>query len=145
MSPDIAEPNGSPQASAPLRWLHLSDFHFDALERWSSRATLTALLQHVDKLRERGLAPDLVFVTGDVAQSGQHKEYEQAERFFTELAEKLELEPRERPAADPRPRGRPPARLGRGPRRRRRGCGASGGGGGFAGAFPRTAVTVTTR
>ncbi|MCP4654187.1 MAG: hypothetical protein GY856_02090, partial [bacterium] len=85
----------SPQASAPLRWLHLSDFHFEALERWSSRATLTALLQHGDKLRERGLAPDLVFVTGDVARSGRPKEYEQAERFFTELAEKLDLEPRE--------------------------------------------------
>ncbi len=80
----------------PIRWLHLSDFHFQALERWDRRATLTALLKHAEGLKERDLAPDFVFITGDVAFSGKRKEYEQAERFFTALAEKLGVEPRER-------------------------------------------------
>ncbi len=90
------KPRRLPPASQPVRWLHLSDLHFEALERWDRRATLTSLLSHVDKLREQGFAPDLVFVTGDVAFSGQLQEYEQAERFLTELAERLALEPRDR-------------------------------------------------
>lgn len=79
-----------------IRWLHLSDFHFQALERWERRKTLQSLLRHVEKLAEEGLRPDFVFVTGDVAFSGKPKEYDQAVLFFTALAEKLELEPRER-------------------------------------------------
>ena len=78
----------------PLRWLHLSDFHFKAKETWDRRATLTALLKHAKQLRDNDFAPDLVFVTGDIAHSGKHEEYEHAERFFTELANVLELEPR---------------------------------------------------
>ncbi len=76
-----------------IRWLHLSDFHFEGLERWDRRATLMALLRHAEELRADGLAPDFVFVTGDIAQSGKRNEYEQAERFFTELAKTLDLEP----------------------------------------------------
>ncbi len=81
--------------STPIRWFHLSDFHFQALERWDRRATLKALLRHAATLKDRGLTPEFVFITGDVAWSGQRQEYEQAERFFTELAETLGLEPRE--------------------------------------------------
>ena len=80
----------------PISWLHLSDFHFKALERWERRKTLQALLRHVENLRDNGLRPDFVFVTGDVAFSGQRKEYDQAVLFFAKLAETLELEPRER-------------------------------------------------
>ncbi len=90
------KPRKLPSASQPVRWLHLSDFHFKALERWDRRATLTSLLKHADKLREQGLAPDLVFITGDVAFSGKQAEYEQAKRFLSELAKRLRLEPRER-------------------------------------------------
>ncbi|MCP4658328.1 MAG: NACHT domain-containing protein, partial [bacterium] len=80
----------------PVRWLHLSDFHFQGLKKWDQQATLKALLRHAGDLRERDLAPDLVLVTGDVAASGQRKEYEQAERFFTALAETLDLDPADR-------------------------------------------------
>ncbi len=87
------EPRPLPRTTAPIRWLHLSDFHFAALERWDRRKTLKALLRHAERLRADGLAPDFVFVTGDVAGSGKRKEYEQAERFFTELAKTLGIEP----------------------------------------------------
>ncbi|MCP4655217.1 MAG: NACHT domain-containing protein [bacterium] len=80
-------------AERPIRWLHLSDFHFRGFERWDRHATLRALLRHAAGLREQDLAPDFVFVTGDLAWSGKREEYEQAERFFAELARVLELEP----------------------------------------------------
>lgn len=82
-------------AGGRLRWLHLSDLHFKETERWDRRATLQALLRKMEELKEQGLAPDFVFVTGDIAHSGKRKEYEQAERFFAELAQKLGLTLRE--------------------------------------------------
>jgi len=82
-------------AGGRLRWLHLSDLHFKETERWDRRATLQALLRKMEELKGQGLGPDLVFVTGDIAKSGKRQEYEQAERFFAELAQKLGLTPRE--------------------------------------------------
>ncbi len=79
--------------SRPIRWLHLSDFHFQALERWERRPTLKALLRHAAGLKVRALAPEFVFVTGDIAASGKNKEYLQAERFLADLADALGLEP----------------------------------------------------
>ncbi len=79
-----------------IRWLHLSDTHFREDELWDRRATLRALIAKVRELKEKGLAPDMVFVTGDIAWSGKPKEYEQATRFFTELNKVLELDPKDR-------------------------------------------------
>jgi predicted MPP superfamily phosphohydrolase len=82
-------------AGGRLRWLHLSDLHFTETERWDRRATLQALLRKMEELKAQDLAPDLVFVTGDIANSGKRKEYEQAQLFFAELAQTLGLTPRE--------------------------------------------------
>src|SRR5258706_4181702 len=79
-----------------IRWLHLSDNHFREDEFWDRRATLRALIAKVRELKEKGLVPDMVFVTGDIAWSGKPKEYEQATRFFTELNKVLELDPKDR-------------------------------------------------
>jgi len=79
-----------------IRWLHLSDTHFREDELWDRRATLRALIAKVSELKEKGLAPDMVFVTGDIAWSGKPKEYEQATRFFHELNKVLELDPKDR-------------------------------------------------
>jgi predicted MPP superfamily phosphohydrolase len=79
-----------------IRWLHLSDTHFREDELWDRRATLRALIAKVGELKEKGLAPDMVFVTGDIAWSGKPKEYEQATRFFHELNKVLELDPKDR-------------------------------------------------
>jgi 3',5'-cyclic AMP phosphodiesterase CpdA len=79
-----------------IRWLHLSDTHFREDELWDRRATLRALITKVRDLKKEGLAPDLVFVTGDIAWSGKPKEYEQATRFFHELNKVLELDPKDR-------------------------------------------------
>lgn len=82
-------------AGGRLRWLHLSDLHFKETERWDRRATLQALLRKMEELKGQGLAPHLVFVTGDIANSGKRKEYDQAQLFFSELARTLGLTPRE--------------------------------------------------
>ncbi|HXH37052.1 MAG TPA: metallophosphoesterase, partial [Thermoanaerobaculia bacterium] len=79
-----------------FRWLHLSDLHFREDERWDRRATLQALIAKAGELKAKGLAPDLVFVTGDIAWSGKPKEYEQATRFFHELNKVLALDPKDR-------------------------------------------------
>ncbi len=79
-----------------IRWLHLSDTHFREDELWDRRATLRALIAKVRELKEKGLAPDMVFVTGDIAWSGKPQEYEQATRFFHELNKVLELDPKDR-------------------------------------------------
>ncbi len=69
----------------PLRWLHLSDLHFKAAEKWDRRATLAALIRKVEELRDEGRGPDLVFLTGDIAYSGKKAEYDQAFDFFDQL------------------------------------------------------------
>jgi predicted MPP superfamily phosphohydrolase len=78
-----------------IRWLHFSDTHFREDELWDRRATLRALIAKVRELKAKGLAPDMVFVTGDIAWSGKPKEYEQATRFFAELNKVLGLDPKE--------------------------------------------------
>lgn len=83
---------GTDASGAVLRWLHLSDLHLTAEEPWDRRATLQALVRHVKELKEQGLAPNWVFVTGDIAWSGKKAEYDQALRLFEELAKTLDLD-----------------------------------------------------
>lgn len=78
-----------------IRWLHLSDLHFRGDEAWDRRTVVKALHRKAESLKDEGLAPDLVFVTGDVAWSGKRGEYEHAQRFFTQLGDVLGLKPRE--------------------------------------------------
>lgn len=61
-----------------IRILHLSDFHFDENDRWSSDPVLAGLTD----ILTNSAAPDLVVVTGDVAQSGSRREYDMAEDWF---------------------------------------------------------------
>lgn len=79
-----------------IRWLHLSDTHFREDELWDRRATLNALITKVRELKDKGLAPHVVFVTGDIAWSGKQKEYVQATLFFHKLNEVLELDLKDR-------------------------------------------------
>ena len=73
-----------------ITWLHLSDFHFRENQDWQRNVVLSSLLRDViDKLPEQGLSPDMVFLTGDIAQSGKAGEYQQALRFFQTLREKV--------------------------------------------------------
>ena len=65
-----------------LRWLHISDFHFRGGDPYDRDVVLRALVCAVRTYREQGRQPDLIFATGDIAQSGKATEYDPASAFF---------------------------------------------------------------
>lgn len=75
-----------------LTWLHLSDLHFCTSEvrKYNAEVVLSELLKDVKELiAEKGLKPDFVFCTGDIAFSGQEDEYKLAWDFFDRLLEAI--------------------------------------------------------
>lgn len=77
-----------------VTWLHLSDLHFgrpDATD-FDRMAVLRGFVEHVRELRDSGeWAPDLIFVTGDIANRGADEEYKQASAFFDDLLAATQL------------------------------------------------------
>lgn len=65
----------TPNGSRPIRWLHLSDFHVGK-DDYAQRKMFDYILAHVRQRKEHGFLPDFVFITGDLANKGQTKEYE---------------------------------------------------------------------
>ncbi len=75
-----------------VRWLHISDFHFsDKHQAQGAGIVLEALLNSLVDMQKYGRGADLVFVTGDVAQSGSEAEYRLAEDFLGRLCQVLGL------------------------------------------------------
>jgi predicted MPP superfamily phosphohydrolase len=68
-------------ASDPIRWLHLSDFHVGK-DDYAQRKLVDRIITHVRDTLDTGLRPDLVFITGDIANNGKLHEYE---TFFDEF------------------------------------------------------------
>src|SRR5258708_29437289 len=60
-------PPPSSASSGPVRILHLADFHFSRHRAWDQDPVLTALHRDVSTLVSQALRPDLVAITGDVA------------------------------------------------------------------------------
>ncbi len=77
-----------------LQWLHISDFHFKAGDGYDRNVVLQALLGLVERYRKEGRRPDLIFATGDIAQSGKESEYKLATTFFDELLKAAQLDKR---------------------------------------------------
>lgn len=75
------------QKEGSLTWLHLSDIHFGGPEPDGRPAVLNRLLKDVEERKTKdGLAPDLIFLTGDIAWSGKAEQYkEEAFPFLEEL------------------------------------------------------------
>ena len=71
----------------PLRWLHLSDIHLGLEDGYGHDIVLRAL---VDAFRDGGTLadrrPDVIFCTGDIAQSGKPAQYAAAGKLFEDLA-----------------------------------------------------------
>lgn len=69
-----------------VRILHLSDFHFSTRSQWDSDPILRALARFIaEDIAQNNLYPDLVVITGDLAQSGQRKEYDLARQWLDAL------------------------------------------------------------
>ena len=62
-------------ASRSVRWLHLSDFHVGK-DDYAQRSMFDKIVRHVQSRIEAGQIPDLLFLTGDLANRGMPVEYE---------------------------------------------------------------------
>jgi predicted phosphodiesterase len=85
-------------ASKPkiIRWLHMSDFHFGK-DVYGQRQLFKYILAHIRERVSSGRAPDLVFITGDLANKGQDEEYRGFyNQFFLPLFECLPLDCQQR-------------------------------------------------
>ncbi len=84
-----------PSGSYLLRFLHISDLHARGskeAERWRRRRVLgPQWIRHLDLLLEEEGGVDLVFFTGDAAQSGRKDEFDEAGEFLAGLCEKLHI------------------------------------------------------
>lgn len=71
-----------------LTWLHVSDLHFghgDAHYRFDQSGVTSAILRNAESMAKRIGPPDLIFVTGDIAFSGQPGQYQQAKEWLGRL------------------------------------------------------------
>ena len=69
-----------------IAWLHISDFHFRTdVDKFSQEQACQALLESVKGAVDKGQRLAFAVVTGDIAFSGQHSEYEEASAFLGEL------------------------------------------------------------
>lgn len=63
-------------AEKKLTWLHVSDFHFGKKNSFEQEFSASKLISHLSDQKERGVIPHLIFITGDIANSGMPAEYE---------------------------------------------------------------------
>ncbi len=69
-------------SAEPIRWLHLSDFHVGKDEA-GQRQMFKDLLKHIeDTIQEERARPDMIFITGDIADRGKASQYQM---FFDEF------------------------------------------------------------
>lgn len=73
------------QLKTDISWLHLSDFHIRDDLGWSQDVVLNSLVKDLRFRFGLETAPDLLFLTGDIAYSGSSTEYIRAEEFVREL------------------------------------------------------------
>ena len=68
-----------------VRILHLSDFHFSEEKMWDADPVLNSIPDTVkEAFSEQGLAPDVVAITGDIANKGKKSEYEKATKWIND-------------------------------------------------------------
>lgn len=79
-------------SAARLTWLHLSDIHISERHSWAQDVVLRSLATSIKERYGGDNRPDLLFLTGDIAFSGQTKEYEFAEDFLRKLCASVGLD-----------------------------------------------------
>ena len=85
------EPPPPPPRRTPVRvfsWIHLSDLHFGAgsvRHRFDQKSVMRAIVRDVRENAPRGV--DRIFITGDIAFSAQHREYDEARAAMNKITE----------------------------------------------------------
>jgi tetratricopeptide (TPR) repeat protein len=76
-----------------IRWLHLSDFHVGK-DLYEQKRLFAEILLEVERWKtQKKFIPDYVFITGDIANKGQKKEYEAFRKeFLVPLQEKFTVD-----------------------------------------------------
>jgi 3',5'-cyclic AMP phosphodiesterase CpdA len=76
-----------------FQFLHISDLHISNDETSDRAVVLDPLIERVRDDRKAGINPEIVIVSGDIANTGAEAEYEQAKVFFDDLLRCLDLPP----------------------------------------------------
>jgi predicted MPP superfamily phosphohydrolase len=74
-----------------LRWVHLSDIHFKWSDKLDQESGLRQIEKDIETKKKSGWAPDLIFITGDLANAGYEDEYAIINEFLEKLRKKLIL------------------------------------------------------
>lgn len=78
-----------------IRWLHLSDFH-TGKDGYGENRLFQYILDDVKAKVSSGIAPNLVFITGDLVNKGKPEQYKEfTDKFFFPLIDALPPETRE--------------------------------------------------
>lgn len=72
--------------------LHISDLHIDEKDNFDRSVVLNPLIDRVKQDLEQGFKPEIVVVSGDIANKGLSSEYKLAKGFFDDLLASLGLE-----------------------------------------------------
>ena len=73
--------------SRQISWLHLSDLHLRSGDQYNQNIAISSLLNDLIQLVDKGKYKfDLVFITGDIAFSGNPEEYSIANEFIKNLS-----------------------------------------------------------
>lgn len=79
--------------SPTIRWLHLSDFHVGK-DLYEQKRLFAEILLEVERWKtQKNFVPDYVFITGDIANKGLKREYEEFRKvFLVPLQEKFNID-----------------------------------------------------
>ena len=73
--------------------LHISDLHITEKESFDTNVVLDPLIDRIKKDQKSGLKPEIVVVSGDIANTGVMAEYELAKKFFDKVLGCLKIGP----------------------------------------------------
>lgn len=77
-----------------LRWLHLSDFHIGK-DNYAQIKLFKSIHNHMKEQKEKGFLPDMIFITGDIADKGRKEEYTIfADEFLLPIVDIYEIFPK---------------------------------------------------
>jgi predicted phosphodiesterase len=68
-----------------VTWMHISDLHYEDHENANRRRVEHAFIRDIERQRDAGIMPNMIFITGDIAASGHAEQYKRAADFISRL------------------------------------------------------------